>query len=58
MLMVDDELRTVLIVRRVRQGDGILTQSWRLVREEVAHAGDVGDDPLGLALADDDQKEE
>ena len=58
MLMVDDELRTVLIVRRVRQGDGILTQSWRLVREEVAHARNVGDDPLGLGLGQKDQQEE
>ena len=60
MLMVDDELRTVLIVRRVRQSKGILTESWILVwiREEVAHARNVGDDPLGLTLADDDQEEE
>jgi len=63
LMLVDDDLRnlemlrmTVQMVRMVRQGDGILTQSRGLVRgEEVTHPGDVGDERLGLA--DEDQED-
>ena len=41
---------TVQMVRWVRKGHGILSQSRGLVRgEEEAHAGDEGDEALGLA---------
>ena len=41
---------TVQMVRWVRKGHGILSQSRGLVRgEEEAHAGDEGEEALGLA---------
>ena len=62
-MLVADDLRnlemlgmTVQMVRMVRQGDGILSQSRGLVSgEEVAQAGDIGDERLGLA--DEDQED-